>query len=294
LRTIACTAGFFDRSRLVELKFRPQAADLSFGMLDQLTKLTIRLDAERDLAADSPDYQMPWGTRRNDSLNPRFNQKLWRLYEPTRIVRVLDLGCSGGGFVKSCIEDGHFAVGLEGSNFSKLLQRSAWATIPRFLFTCDITKPWNLLIDTGRGEEPLTFDVITAWDVIEHIREEDLGALARNVHRHLAPGGLFILSVANHEDVVGGVRLHQTVRPKDWWGEKFGQLHFTLMDRLAHYFSTQFVRGDRHESPISFHFVLSNAPRLAPSVPGAPWTHRANDRWQGSVPQRLLKTLVGV
>ena len=33
-------------------------------------------------------------------------------------LRVLDIGCAGGGFVRSLIDDGHFAVGLEGSDLS--------------------------------------------------------------------------------------------------------------------------------------------------------------------------------
>src|ERR1039458_360296 len=105
--------------------------------------LRVVLQADRDLAFDSPDHLMPWGTRINDCFNPRFNQKLWRLYPPTKIARILDVGCSGGAFVKSCVDDGHFAIGLEGSDFSKLHRRSAWGTIPQFLFTCDVTYQWG-------------------------------------------------------------------------------------------------------------------------------------------------------
>ncbi len=78
------------------------------------------LRAERDCAYDSPDHLVPWGTRWDRSTNRgRFNEKLWLLYPKTHVVKVLDLGCSGGDFVKSCIDDGHFAVGIEGSTFSR-------------------------------------------------------------------------------------------------------------------------------------------------------------------------------
>jgi hypothetical protein len=79
----------------------------------------IILNAEREIAFDSPDHLMPWGTRHDNSTHERFNQKLWRIYPSHDIIKVLDMGCAGGGFVRSCINDGHFAVGLEGSDFQR-------------------------------------------------------------------------------------------------------------------------------------------------------------------------------
>src|SRR5256885_5567126 len=59
---------------------------------------------------------------------------------------------------------------------------------------------------------PLIFDVVTSWELIEHIAEKDLTKIALNVKKHLAPGGLWIMSVANYDCVVDGVNLHQTDR----------------------------------------------------------------------------------
>jgi predicted TPR repeat methyltransferase len=77
-------------------------------------------------------------------------------------LRILDLGCSGGGFVKDCLDDGCLAVGLEGSNYSKNLRRAEWRTIPENLFTADLTTPFQVFSEFPEGEVPLTFDVITA------------------------------------------------------------------------------------------------------------------------------------
>src|SRR5258707_1074456 len=96
-------------------------------------ELRVTLDAEREIAFDSPDHVMPWGTRHDSFVNQRFNKKLWRLYSATQAVHVLDLGCAGGEFVRTCINDGHCAVGLEGSDWSKRYKRSAWALIEGFL-----------------------------------------------------------------------------------------------------------------------------------------------------------------
>src|SRR5258708_13495075 len=254
------------------------------------------LRAERDCAHDSPDHLVPWGTRRDRSTSARFNEKLWYLYPPTQIVKVLDLGCSGGDFVKSCIDDGHFAVGIEGSTFSKEHKRSAWAIIPEYLFTCDITRPFHLFFQSGSEEQKVGFDVVTSWEVIEHIKEEDLPTLAANVHAHLCPGGLWIMSVATWEDVHDGGRLHRTVRPRPWWREKFILLGFHSLEQHKGYFSGQYVTGryghyQRVDNEKSFHFVLTNDAAKAPRIPHVPLVQRAFDRWMGSRPQRALRKL---
>ena len=81
------------------------------------------------------------------------------LYKYPEVVKVLDLGRSGGDSVKSSIDDGQFAVGIEGSTFSKDRMRSVWTILDhlprgydieldfpllRAWFTCDITRPFQL------------------------------------------------------------------------------------------------------------------------------------------------------
>lgn len=249
------------------------------------------LRAERDCAYDSPDHLVPWGTRWDRSTNGRFNEKLWLLYPQTQVVKVLDLGCSGGDFVKSCIDDGQFAVGIEGSTFSKDHKRSAWAIIPDYLFTCDISRPFQLSLMKGSEEEKVKFDVVTSWEVLEHIREEDLATLTASVNAHLSPGGLWIMSIANEEDVQGGVRLHQTVKPRAWWRDKFVSLKFTPLEAHRSYFARQYVRGVRIDNEKHFHFVLTNDVRMAPAIPKVPLAEKAYDIWAGSKPQRLLRML---
>ena len=256
------------------------------------------LRAERDCAYDSPDHLVPWGTRKNRSTSGTFNDKLWLLYPPTQVVRVLDLGCAGGDFVKSCIDDGNFAVGIEGSTFSRDHKRSAWAIIPDYLFTCDISRPFQLFFQSGSAEQKVKFDVVTAWEVMEHIKEEDLPALAANVHAHLSPGGLWIMSVTNWEDVQGGVRLHQTVKPRGWWRDRFMSLGFEPLEAHRSHFAGQWVRGgyghyQRVDNQKNFHFVLANDAAKAPPIPRIPFVQKAFYRWMGSRPQRVLKKLVG-
>jgi SAM-dependent methyltransferase len=253
----------------------------------------IVLQAEREVAYESPDHLFPWGTRRDNSVNRRFNRKLYALYDSFREpLRVLDLGCSGGGFVRTCIDDGFLAVGLEGSDYSKLHARAEWATIPGFLFTCDITGRFQLSLQQEHGPEPQVFDVVTTWDVIEHISESNLARVAENVRNHLRPSGLWILSVSPNEEILDGVRLHQTVQQEPWWIATFRELGFVHTGAFVDYFNTQFIRGPKYGAPGSFHLVLSPDPTAAPRVPALSAKTRLMDAWFGSTLQRTLKHIV--
>jgi len=180
------------------------------------------------VAFHSADQLHPHGSIRDNSRNYRFNIRLYRLLGHAESIALLDLGCSGGGLVRSFLEDGHAAVGLEGSDASLNARSGEWETIPFHLFTCDIVKPFAIL--SGRGESAL-FDVVTAWEVLEHIQEGDLPQLAANIRDHLRDGGLFVCSVAFFPDGdprVGAV-YHQTLRPVDWWVSLFAGYGFEVV-----------------------------------------------------------------
>jgi len=259
----------------------------------ELRRVTVR--ATREVAYESPDHLVPWGTRRDNSRHSRFNQKLFELLDlRRRPFWLLDMGCSGGGFVKDLLDEGCIAVGLEGSDYSKKLRRAEWRTIPEFLFTADITAPFEVLGEFPGGEKRLQFDVITAWEVMEHIHERDVAGVAENVKRHLRPGGLWIMSVGLADDIVNGVNLHQTVKPRKWWIEKFQAAGLHCVDAYVRYFNTQFLRGPKDTRRPGFHLILTNDPKLTPAIPPEPLSVRLYDKWLGSTPQRLLRfALVG-
>lgn len=249
--------------------------------------------AEKEVAYDSPDYIMPWGTKQDNSLNYRFNEKLYALYsEKIEGIKVLDLGCSGGGFVKSCHDDGHLAVGLEGNDYSQKRCRCEWGTIPDFLFTCDITAKFEVFMEKKNCMEPLKFDVITAWEVLEHIMENDLPMVVDNISRHLESNGLWIVSISPNEEIIEGIRLHQTVKHKEWWIELFDSLGFTHDEDYVRWFNTQFIRGPKYNAPGSFHLVLRKKDAIAkPNIPKYKLSGRLYDAWLGSPYQRFVKRL---
>lgn len=213
------------------------------------------LDIETDhpVAWTSPDHLTPWGTARDNSRSSAFNARLLSLIPGDRLS-LLDLGCSGGGAVRSMIEQGFLAAGIEGSDFSSRRLRAEWATIPDHLFTADLTRPFRIV--SGAAPDGVRFGVITLWEVIEHIAEADLPALFDNMDRHLAPGGLVILSVSPNSDIIDGRELHQTIQERPWWTDKVTALGWRDHPRIVAWFGDDLVRWEAN-APNSFHFALS-------------------------------------
>lgn len=247
----------------------------------------IRLECEQEVAYDSPDHIMPRETAWTDSRNVLFNRRLYQIYGNAR-PSILDLGCSGGGFVRDCINHGCLAIGLEGSDYSKRMKRQAWALIPDFLFTCDISKKFQLY----NGKSQLLFDVITAWEVMEHIREADLETFCSNVLKHLREGGLFIISVTCYAVEGEEGHHHQTVKPIGWWEQKFKEHGLLRIKPYEAYFDGQWLARKTNVPRDGFYMVLTNAPSKSPSLPKIKPHWRLFYHWVDSFPQRLLRLLV--
>jgi cyclopropane fatty-acyl-phospholipid synthase-like methyltransferase len=211
-----------------------------------------RIITDHPVALASRDHTHPSGTANDNSVNPRFNRRLYELL-PRRPLRVLDLGCAGGGFTKSVLDDGHEAVGVEGSDYSLKRKRAEWATIPDSLFTADITRRFQLTKAWPDGTElNARFDAVTAWEVMEHIPEAGLPQLCENVRRHLGTGGLWFMSVSRQ---VGFH--HVTVRDRPWWLALFARNGLADRPDVVEKFAPEdWVRGPLQNAPDSFHLVL--------------------------------------
>lgn len=181
---------------------------------------------DHPVAAESDDHLVPRGSLRDNSANRAFNARLyaWHDYRPD--LSVLDIGCAGGGFVRSVLEDGYCAVGVEGSDASRRARSGEWDTCPHHLFTADIGQPFRLSKADGTAAH---FDVVTAWEVLEHLPEDRIPMLLGNIRDHLKPGGHFIGSVDTVPDgnPLTGAVYHLTLQPKSWWLARFAELGFS-------------------------------------------------------------------
>lgn len=156
----------------------------------------------------------------------------------------LDLGTGSGGIVFEFTMNGISSLGIDGSDFCKKHNYGYWPLIPNNFYTCDITKPYTIssLAEKTKAE----FDLITMWEVLEHIQEDRLDFLLRNIMLHLKSNGYFIgsISFVPYEDGNGNP-YHVTLKPKSWWAKKFGDLGLVWLELSEHPFDvTRFPRGN--------------------------------------------------
>jgi len=164
------------------------------------------------VAVDSPDHTHPWGTKRDNTQNLKFVNELIGQYGED--MSLLDFGCAGGQMVVDFVERGVDAVGIEGSDYSVKNNHPNWKKYHnKNLFTADFAKPLQIQFH-GRSHK---FNVITAWEVMEHFKQEDLSTVFTNIVSHLTPGGIFACSVSTNSDAPSGIELRRTRwHPKEW------------------------------------------------------------------------------
>ena len=180
-------------------------------------KQSVELKTTHPVAYESPDHLVPWGTMNDNSTNRKFVLFMDRLISQQQGAGpwgFMDLGCSGGQLVRDFKDLGWIAVGLEGSDYSLKHGRANWPRMAgKNLFTCDITKPFEVV----QGSQPVRYDLITAWEVLEHIGPDALDQVFRNISGHLRPGGYFIASTTSVPDLHNGVDLHQSKFSNQQW-----------------------------------------------------------------------------
>ncbi|MDR2528127.1 MAG: class I SAM-dependent methyltransferase [Synergistaceae bacterium] len=231
------------------------------SLLSNLTQLpqSFSVRADACVAYESNDHKVPRGTKNDNTRHLRFVVACERHF-PERKIKHIDLGCAGGGLVLDFLLRGHESIGLEGSDYSQKSARATWRLLDgNNLFTTDITKPFEIFI----GKEIFQADVITAWELMEHIRETDMRQLFDNIKKHLLPNGYFIGSIAMFDDIGDGLSYHPTVKPYNWWVDKFSEYGFFLTEK--HSFTIDdFCRGSgngavdwnvRINPEKGFHFV---------------------------------------
>jgi len=170
------------------------------------------------IATESKDHTEPKGTKNDNTKSKNFVDKIISLFGADK-VKYLDLGCAGGGFVKQFVDNNCLAAGVDGSDYSFLKKRAEWGNIPNNLFTADITKPFYFTNDDGTK---ILFNIISAYDVLEHLHEHELDGFYSNLKNNLDKEGIFVCSIANFQDT----GYHHTLKPKEWWIEQFSKNGF--------------------------------------------------------------------
>jgi ubiquinone/menaquinone biosynthesis C-methylase UbiE len=121
-------------------------------------------------------------------------------------LKMLDVGCGEGYYVRDAIEEGIDAYGIDISTYAL---ENALAEVKDRITSGSITEiPFA-------DEE---FDIMTAFDVIEHIHPKDTLNAVAEIRRVLKPDGIVIITTpsSNFGDWVSDLT-HINVRPPKFW-----------------------------------------------------------------------------
>ena len=130
--------------------------------------------------------------------------------------RSLDIGC-GVGFVLNYLAGPNFDLNVFGVDISDVAIREAQT---RLQHVPGSPKQICVLETQTLPFEDQFFSLITCFDVLEHLDEQDIDTTISEILRVLRPGGVFFGSVSCRKsgvDDVHGDNLHRTVMSPDWW-----------------------------------------------------------------------------
>ena len=222
-------------------------------------------------ALSDHDRTMAWHAREADA-------NLAVLRRHVRAGRLLDIGCSTGLFLNAARNAGWPGQGLEYSPDSSRIAVERYALDVR----CGELRPGLY--------PPGSFDVITLWDVIEHL--PDPNATIALLHDALAPGGWLVLKTPNVDGLYP--RLSRRLAGRlNFWGhvEPPGHLfQFSAMTlgRMVREAGLEVVAVHQQRIPISYSFgdfkdwfrSFKWAAYCAAFIPLAvvgPWLHQGDD-----------------
>ncbi|MBD2548376.1 methyltransferase domain-containing protein [Microcystis elabens FACHB-917] len=138
--------------------------------------------------ADYPTSSLEWHQNESDFYRNIYIKGLALIGSTSQVRTVLDIGCSSGYFLSIAAEQGLDVFGIEPNR-----QEVNYA----------INNGINILGSTISDLGDLTFDAITLWDVLEHIRRP-VGYLEM-LRSHLNPNGLIFVQVPSCDSLAARI-----------------------------------------------------------------------------------------
>lgn len=122
-------------------------------------------------------------------------------------INILDLGCGYGIFIKSCLDLGYKNVfGIE------FIEKCVNFTKDKLGIN---TVKCGDIVDYLKESPKEHFDVITAFDVIEHFDKHEIMNLFRLIYDKIKPGGVFLMQVPNGGSL-GGLYIMHSDLTHEW------------------------------------------------------------------------------
>lgn len=129
--------------------------------------------------------------------------------------RHLDVGC-GLGFVVEALRKPPFRKSSYGVDVSDVACNEANQRLGQNLA--------QTMVDAKIPHANLWFDLVTCFDVLEHLDECDILNMKAEILRVLKRGALCLVNISLRESLtkdMHGNSVHRTVRPAQWWDEIF-------------------------------------------------------------------------
>lgn len=151
-------------------------------------------------------YNAEYYSERVASKSKRHMMKYMKFLQKGSTLKMLDVGCGEGYYVRDAMNEGINAYGIDISTHA--IENALAEVKDRITFGSITEIPFA-------DEE---FDVMTAFDVIEHIHPKDTLNVVAEIRRVLKPDGNIIITTPN-SNFVGWVSdlTHINLRPPKFW-----------------------------------------------------------------------------
>lgn len=173
---------------------------------------------------------------------PNHGKKAWRWIlskrDHSRIKTALDVGCGFGQGVAMSRNKGMETYGVDISD--SLTPYWEMGNIVPF---CRVCSADSLPFDDGK------FDLVVSFDVLEHIPEEGIDDVLREMYRVGRNDFLFsICIIPAISKMSDGSEPHVLIRPIEWWREKLESIgfhsHFTVLSIAQTHIVVHLTKGD--------------------------------------------------
>lgn len=154
-------------------------------------------------------------------LGPEFQKTAKHIMEKFNPEKSLDVGCSKGFMVKSLTDLGVDAYGIDPSQYA--IENGC----PEIISKLQIGLAQNIDFPDN------SFDVVTCFDVLEHIPLRDALKVCKELIR-VSREWVIVRMVT--EEVPGDMdSSHETIRPADWWKERFEKADGEVVDSNSYF-----------------------------------------------------------
>lgn len=148
--------------------------------------------------------------------------KIARNHNSPYRISILEMGCGGGDMYDFFRVMGiERYLGLDGNPI-------AYKHSPYIQKYSDHFRVVNLTEEINFGTK---FSIVCTFEVMEHIPENRLDGMIKTIRNHLGENSIFLGTASLQDDL----DVHVTVKPREWWLDKFAGYGLVPHERSAEY-----------------------------------------------------------